>query len=98
MIDTVVVNSSLHLANTGFKNEFLPHAHLLCKAGSASVDYRIQMNRVFISSWSSSIFSTCQILQPLSYAAPHITTKDAAKADKICGQEGPGASVVLNNS
>jgi hypothetical protein len=79
VIDTVVVNSSLHLANTGFKNEFLPCAHLLCKAGSASVDYHGQMNTVFLSSLSRKIFPTCQILHPLSYATQQRTQQNPTK-------------------
>jgi len=36
VIDTIVVKSSLHFSNIGTKNEYLPCAHLLCKAVGAS--------------------------------------------------------------
>ena len=51
MIDTctIVVKSSLYFSNNGTKNEYVPCAHLLCKAVSAYLYYNGQMNTVFIS-------------------------------------------------
>lgn len=98
MIDTIVVKSSLHFSNNSTKNEYLPCAHLLCMAGSASVYYHGQMNTVFVSRLSRKIFPTGQFLHLLLYITPHITTKNMAKSHKICSQVDSGASVVVYNS
>ena len=90
MIDTIVVKSSLYFLNNGTKNEYLPCAHMLCKAGSASLYYDGQMNTVFICRLSRNIFPTGhQLSHPLLlYTTPHIITKHTAKSHKTCSQVG----------
>ena len=99
MIDTIVVKNSLHLSNNGTKTEYLPCAHLLYKAGGASLYYNGQMNTVSISRLSRNSFPTGhQLSHPLLYTTPHIITKDTAKSHKICSQVGCCASVLVRNS
>ena len=99
VIDTIVVKSSRHFSNSGTKNEYLPCAHLLRKAGSASLYYNWQMNTVFISRLSRNIFPTGhQLSHPLLYTTPHTITKNSAKFHKTCSQVGCGAPVLVHNS
>jgi hypothetical protein len=99
VIDTIVVKISLHFSNSGTKNEYLPCAHLLCKAGSASLYYNGQMNTVFVSRLSRNIFPTGhQLSHPLLYMTSHIITKNSAKSHKTCSQVGCSASVLVHNS